>query len=132
MNASCTDQPRTRPVAFRTKSDRSWYGRSPAVVAMQFLLSAGEHDALDVLLAVGGDDCPEEISLLVGAPGVDAKGAPDPVRRFAFVDVAVERQRRLEIFDGLPDGGGADRLRRPAGGLGLPVLGEGGGRRGGR
>src|ERR1044071_4485793 len=124
MNASWTDHPRTRPVAFRTKSDRSWCGRSPAVVAMQFLLSAGEQEALDLLLAVEVDDCPEEISLLVGAPGVDAKGAPDPGRRFAFVDVAVERQRRLEIFDGLPDGGGADRLRRPAGVLELHVLGE--------
>src|SRR5919205_312112 len=111
MNASCTDQPRTRPVAFRTKSDRSSYGRSPAVVvAMQFLLSAGEQEALDLLLAVEIDDGPEEIALLVGAPGVDAKRPPDAGRSLALVDVTVERQRRLEIFDRLTDGRRADRL----------------------
>src|SRR4029078_752290 len=123
MNASPTDQPRTRPVAFRTKSDRSSY--APAVVvAMQFLLSAREQEALDLLLAVEVDDGPEEIALLVGAPGVDAERAPDPGRRLAFVDVTVEGQRRLEIFDGLADGRRADRLRRAAGVLQLHVLGE--------
>src|SRR3954464_2388768 len=123
MNASFTDQPRTRPVAFRTKSDRSSY--APAVVvAMQFLLSAREQEALDLLLAVEVDDGPEEIALLVGAPGVDAERAPDPRGRLALVDVAVEGQRRLEIFNRLPDGGRAHRPRRTAGVLQLHVLGE--------
>src|SRR5215211_1776645 len=113
MNASLTDQPRTSPVAFRTKSDRSSYGLSPAVVvAMQFLLSAREQEALDFLLAVEVDDGPEEITLLVGAPGIDAERPADPGGRLALVDVAVEGQRRLEIFDGLADGGRADGFRR--------------------
>src|SRR5690242_20780484 len=111
MNASCNDQPRTRPVAFRTNSERSSYGGSPAIVAMQLpSLSASEQEPLDLLLAVQVHDRSEQIALLVRAAGINAERSADTAVAPRLVDVAVQRERRLMLLDRLAHRRRADRL----------------------
>src|ERR1700754_1898523 len=109
MKASRTDQPRTRPVALRTKSACS---PPDATVAIRSLLrrclTAGQDEALDLLLAIHVDDRSQQLSLLVGAPRVDAQRAAQPVGAARLVDVTVQRQRRLVALDGLADRRRAD------------------------
>src|ERR1044072_6607738 len=98
MNASRVDHPRTRPVALRTKTARST--ESPdATVAMPLLLAAGQNEVLDLLLAFEVDDDPEQLTLLVTAPRVDAKRLPEPMCSARFVDVPVQRERGLVALD---------------------------------
>src|SRR5919197_1587705 len=124
MNASRTDQPRTSPVAFRTKSVRSSYGRPPAMVVIAPLLTARQDELLDLLLAVELDDGAEELALLVRAPRVVAERVAEPRRPAGLVDVPVQREARLELLDHLTDGGRADGPRRPTGVLEVHVGGE--------
>src|SRR5829696_7693350 len=121
MNASRVDQPRTSPVALRTKTARSAASPAPgATVAIwcssprRFgALAAGQHEVLDLLLfAVEIDDDPQQLTLLVRAPRIDAQRAAEPVRAARLVDVAMQRERRLMALDRLPDGGRADGYRR--------------------
>src|SRR4051794_17109853 len=104
MNASRVDHPRTRPVALRTKTARSAESPAPvAIVAMlappplvatdrpALVLAAGQHEVLHLLLAVEIDDDPEQLSLLIGAPRVDAQRPSQPVRPACLVDVSVQR-----------------------------------------
>src|SRR3954454_1018612 len=80
-------------------------------------LSARQNEPLDLLLAVEVDDRPEELPLFIRAPGVDAERAAEPRRAARLVDVAVQRQRRLQRLDRLPDGGragGDGRMARVA------------------
>src|SRR5450756_1821165 len=60
--------------------------------------------ALQLLLAVELDDAPGERALDVRAPRVDGQRAPDTHGGTALVDVPVEREDRLDLFDHLPDG----------------------------
>src|SRR5450756_860995 len=60
--------------------------------------------ALQLLLAVELDDAPGQRALDIRAPGVDGQRAPDTYGGSALVDVPVERQDRLDLFDHLPDG----------------------------
>src|SRR5690348_12511372 len=104
MNASCNDQPRTRPVAFRTNSERSSYGGSPAMVAMQLpSLSASEQEPLDLLLAVQVDDRPHQVALFIRTPGINAERSADTAVATRLVDVSVQRERRLVLLDRLAD-----------------------------
>src|SRR5918998_4298266 len=124
MNASHTDHPRRSPVAFL-------WNRSPVLesadvlVAMDLLLlSAREHEPLDLLAAVEVYNGPEELPLLVGAARVDTEGPADPGVAPRLVDVPVQREGRLALLYGLPDRGGADGHRRAAGVLGAHILGD--------
>src|SRR5674476_1109364 len=63
--------------------------------------------ALQLLLAVELDDAPGERALDVRAPRVDGQRAPDAHGGATLVDVPVEREDRLDLFDHLPDGRGA-------------------------
>src|SRR3954449_11679630 len=107
MNASRTDQPRTRPVALRTKRACSPCPAPAATVAIaDYLLelrisAACQNELLDLLLAVDVDHGTEQLSLLVRAAGVDAQRLPKPRGSARLVDVAVQRQRRLVLFDRL-------------------------------
>src|SRR3954467_10808554 len=106
MNASRTAQPRTRPVALRTKSDRSSYAPASAATSAVYIeksssLTARQNEALDLLLAVEVDDRSQQLPLVVGAARVDAERAAQPGRAARLVDVAVQRQRRLQAFDRL-------------------------------
>src|ERR1051326_7951618 len=127
MNASCTDQPRTSPVAFRTKSERSSYGAPLAMVAMHVLLSACQQEALHLLLAVEVDDGAQQVALLVRAAGINAQRSADSAIAAGLVDVAVEGERGLVLLDCLADGGRADRLHGAAGVLEHHVGGQLGG-----
>src|SRR5712691_8435036 len=115
MNASRTDQPRTSPVAFLTKRARSSYAPAPAAVAMNLLLSAREHEALDLLAALEVDDGAEKLALLVRAPRVYAERSAEAGGAARLVNVAMQRERRLELLDRRAHGGRADRPRRAAG-----------------
>src|SRR3954464_3190208 len=116
MNASRTAQPRTRPVALRTKSDRSSYAPASAATSAVDIeksssLTARQNEALDLLLAVEVDDRSQQLPLLVGAPRVDAQRAAQPGRAARLVDVAMQRQRRLQALDRLAHRGRAGRDR---------------------
>src|SRR5579871_6613960 len=97
MKASRTDQPRTSPVALRTKTARSsngapaaplatdamsvdppssWMPRAATCAAASRSLAACQHEPLDLLAVLDVDHRPQELSLLVGAAGVDAERAP--------------------------------------------------------
>src|SRR6266536_5503725 len=107
MNASRTDQPRTSPVALRTKTACSAPSPPAATDAISLTSSSGcltarQHEPLDLLLAVHVYDRPEKLPLLVGAAGVDAQRLPEPVSAAGLVDVAVQRERRLVALDRLP------------------------------
>src|SRR5947209_19921565 len=112
MNASRTDQPRTKPVALRTKTARSSNGLpAPATVAIYVKpplaseppkprigaapLAARQYEFLDLLSTLDVDHCPEQLSLLVRASGIDAERPSKPLRPPRFVDVTVQRKRRL-------------------------------------
>src|SRR5919204_1766917 len=104
MNASRTDQPRTSPVALRTKTWRS--SPSPpaatdAISPSSGCLTARQHEPLDLLLAVHLDDGAQQLPLLVRAAGVDAQRLPQPARPARLVDVPVQRERRLVALDRL-------------------------------
>src|SRR6266487_848674 len=119
MNASRTDQPRTRPVALRTKTACSTPSPPAATDAISPTSSSGcltarQHEPLDLLLAVHLYYPTEKLPLLVGAAGVDAQRLPEPVRAAGLVDVAVQRERRLVALDRLAHG------RRPDGDRGAP------------
>src|SRR3954453_2903415 len=123
MNASRTAQPRTRPVALRTKSDRSSYAPASAATSAVDIeksssLTARQNEALDLLLAVEVDDRSQQLPLLVGAPRVDAQRAAQPGRAARLVDVAVQRQRRLQALDRLA------HRRRARGDRRVPRVGQ--------
>src|SRR5687768_15055481 len=108
MNASRTAHPRTRPVALRAKSDGSTDGSTrPAALSIPLLLSARHDEALDLLSFLEIDDGPEQLSLLVGATGVDAERATDPRVPARLVDMAVQRQHRLVLLYRITHGGRA-------------------------
>src|SRR5919197_5548481 len=102
MNASRVDQPRTRPVALRTKTARSAASPAPAVTEAILTLSsssggvlaARQYEVLHLLLALDVDHRPEQLTLLVGAAGIHAERLPEPVRAARLVDVAVQSERR--------------------------------------
>src|SRR5215203_3867723 len=122
MNPSSTDHPLRRPVAFLWNRSPA---PEPAVVSLAIyllLLSAGEYEPLDFLAAVEVDDGPEQLSLLVGASGVDAKRAPDARVALRLVDVTVQRQARLSLLYCLPHRLRADRYDRAPAMLGAHVL----------
>src|SRR5918999_1437767 len=124
-NASRTAHPRTSPVALRANSVRSRYGTSPTVVAMQYsFLSAGEHELLDPPRAVEIDDCPKQVSLLVGAPRVDTECVADARISAGLVAVPMERERRLVLLDRFAHGLRTARHGRMARVLELHVLRE--------
>src|SRR5215211_1806661 len=102
MKPSHTDHPRRRPVAFRWK--RSSVPEFAVVLFAMFslLLSAGQYEPLDFVLAVEVHHRAEQLSLLIGAAGVDAERTPDAHVAPGLVDVAVQREDRLSLLDGLP------------------------------
>src|SRR3954468_23726923 len=122
MNASRVDQPRTRPVALRTNTARSAESAPAATEAIRpsppllgGVLPARQHEVLHLLLALDVDDRPEQLTLCVGAAGVDAERLPEPVGAARLVDVPVQRERGLVALDHLADRRRADRHGRATG-----------------
>src|SRR5215217_3829768 len=119
MNASRVDHPRTSPVALRTNTARSTASPPDATVAMLDSSSSsptGQDEVLHfLLLAVEVDHDPEQLTLFVRAPRVDAQRLAEPVRAARLVDVAVQGERRLVALDHAAHGGRADGHGRPAG-----------------
>src|ERR1700748_2321885 len=99
----------------------------PIACGYPLRLSACEQEPLDLLLAVQIDDRPEQVSLLVGAAGINAEGSADTCVAASLVDVPVERERGLVLLDHLPHGGRADRLHGTTCVLEHPVLRQFGG-----
>src|SRR2546429_8179592 len=130
MNASNVDQALTSPVALRRNSP----GRAAAVpivvsAMLCFLLTASSVDqlvALDSLLGVELDDRPHEHSFLVCAARVDGQRLADLDRALALVDVAVERQERLVLFNRGANSGRPDRAQGAAAMQELQVRVDGG------
>src|SRR5579871_5801410 len=99
-------QPRTSPVARRTKIGPAAARRPTSASAMssppsRCSLSDGESVALDRAATVELDDGPLQVAGLVGAPGIDRQGAPEPRRAPRLVDVAVQAEDRLRPLDRL-------------------------------
>src|SRR5579862_281951 len=138
MNASRTDQPRTSPVALRTKTARSSNGVPVpgAIVAICGYPSSVEHrltitarrlaarqnELLDLFSALDVDHRTEQLALFIGAARVDAKGSAESLGPPRLVDVAVQRERRLVALDRVADRGRADRLDGMAGVLEIHLL----------
>src|SRR5215217_2403146 len=103
MNASRVDHPRTSPVALRTNTARSTASPPDATVAMLDSSSSsptGQDEVLHfLLLAVEVDHDPEQLTLFVRAPRVDAQRLAEPVRAARLVDVAVQGERRLVALE---------------------------------
>src|SRR3712207_2025019 len=125
MKPSHTDQPRRRPVAFLWKrSSVPEFVLVFVAISLSSPLSAGQYEALYLLLAVEVDHRPEQLPLLVRAAGVDRQRATDPGVAPRLVDVAVQREGRLPLLDRLLDGGRAYRDYGPSPVLRAQVLGE--------
>src|SRR4029079_6502237 len=100
--------------AFRTNSERSSYGGSPAIVARQLpSLSAREQEPSHLLLAVQVNNRSAQVALLVRAAGINAELSADTAVAARLVDVPVQRQRRLVFLDRPPDRRGAHALPPP-------------------
>src|SRR5215218_1478495 len=128
-NASNLDHPLTRPVALRRNS----VGASPIAAintpsGSERRLAVHQQVVPDLLLArVDVHDRRLQDALLVGAARVQRQRRPQPHRALALVDVAVQRQQRLEALDRVADRRGADRPQRLAARDVGEVLVEGGG-----
>src|SRR6266536_622565 len=99
-----------------------WRGRSPSgrtgpallpeprpQLPFVSLLSAREDEALDLLLAVEVDDRTEQLALLVRAARVYAESSTDARGALRLVDVTVEAEAGLMLFDRGAHRGRADR-----------------------
>src|SRR4029453_7407756 len=119
-NASNFDHPLTRPVALRRNSPgaslTAAIDRTPSSCPNPRSGRPDESSAVDqlvvlhlVLLRIDRDDRRLEDAFLVRAAGVQRQRPPEPGGAAALMDVAVERQERLEAGDRVAYRSRADR-----------------------
>src|SRR6266576_5000774 len=116
MNASNVDQALTSPVALRKNSPGLVPLAVPnivsAMIPLLISLSVDQLVALDAFLGIELDDRSHEHPLLVRAARVDGQRLAELHGALALVDVPVQRQQRLMLFDRPPDGGRPHRPQR--------------------